>query len=70
VCTTFSRGRSPERLACRVTENAPEITAWEAITVARAANTTNGIRAQPGARWKNGLSMGDGSRRIIAPIPR
>ena len=43
-----SRGRKPSATAWRVTENAPEITACEAITVATVASTTIGIRLQSG----------------------
>ena len=57
-------------MACRDTENAPEITACEAMTVAAAARMTNGNVAHDGARWKNGLAMVAGSRKIIAPCPR
>ena len=37
-------------IACLVTENAPEMTAWDAITVASVASTTIGIRPQLGTR--------------------
>ena len=36
------RGNSPSCMAWRVTENAPEITAWEAITVAQVASAIMG----------------------------
>lgn len=36
-------------MAWRVREKAPEITAWEAITVARVDSATIGSSAQPGA---------------------
>ena len=66
------RGRNPSWITCWVTENAPEITAWEAITVATVASTTI-------AFWP-GLPAGDeeeervhdrasGARRISAPWP-
>ena len=38
-------------MACLATEKEPEITAWEAITVASAASTTIGHRAQCGIIW-------------------
>ena len=34
------RGRKPSCIACWVTEKAPEMTAWDAITVATVASTT------------------------------
>ena len=37
VCTTCMRGTKPSWMAWRVTENAPEITACEAITAAAVA---------------------------------
>ena len=42
------RGRKPSCTAWRVTENAPEITACEAITVATVASTIIGIRPHSG----------------------
>src|SRR6185437_176786 len=42
VCTTRMRGEKPSCTASRVIEYAPEITAWEAITVATAASTIIG----------------------------
>ena len=45
----LARGDNPICIACRVSENTPEISACEAITVANAASTTIGISAQPGA---------------------
>ena len=44
----FSRGRKPSCTAWRVTENAPEITAWDAITVATVASTIIGILPHSG----------------------
>ena len=61
------RGRKPICTAWRATEKAPEITACEAITVASVARTTSGISAQPGPRWKKGLSMAAGSSSSSAP---
>src|SRR3954454_9842034 len=57
-------------MACRVTENAPEITAWEAITVAIIARITIGTRAHDGTSRKNGFAVADGSCRISADWPR
>ena len=64
------RGRYPSCTAWRVSENAPEITACEAITVAIVVSTTSGIVAHAGARWKNGCSAAVGSRRTSAPWPK
>ena len=57
-------GRKPSRRACRETEKAPEMTAWEAMTVAAVARTTIGKRAQWGSIRKNGLVRLSGSRRM------
>ena len=66
-----SRGRYPIWAACCVTENAPEMTAWEAMTVAAAARITIGIRAQPGTSRKKGLLIAlAGWDRTRAPCPR
>ena len=65
-----SSGRKPSATACRVTENAPEITACDAITVARVASTTTGSSAHDGISRKNGLATALGSARIRAPWPR
>ena len=40
VCRMLIRGRNPSWITCCVTENAPEMTACEAITVATVASTT------------------------------
>jgi hypothetical protein len=53
-----------------VTENAPEITAWEAITVATVASRTIGSRAHEGINRKNGLVIAWGESRISAPWPK
>ena len=37
------RGRRPSCIACCESENAPEITAWDAITVAVASSTTGTV---------------------------
>ena len=58
----FSRGRKPSRIAWRVTQKAPEITAWEAMIAATVARITIGIRAQSGNIRKNGLA---GGRRVL-----
>ena len=65
-----SRGRKPSCIAWRVTLNAPEITACEAITVASVARITIGICAQLGSNMKNGLEIALGSRRISDPWAR
>jgi hypothetical protein len=64
------RGRKPICTDWRATEKAPEITAWEAMTVARVARMTSGISAHWGPRWKKGLSMAAGSLRSSAPWPK
>jgi hypothetical protein len=64
------RGRKPSETAWRVTENAPEITACDAITVANVASTTIGIRLHSGKVRKNGLEIVAGSSVISAPCPR
>ena len=65
------RGRKPSWTACWVTENAPEITACEAITVATVASTTIGIRRPVRARaGRTGSSIALGIARISAPWPR
>ncbi|KAF1067925.1 MAG: hypothetical protein GAK45_01531 [Pseudomonas citronellolis] len=43
------RGTKPSWMAWRVSEKAPEITAWEAITVARVDSATIGNSAHDGA---------------------
>ena len=52
-----------------MTENAPEMTACEAITVATVASPIIGIRPQCGTSRKNGLSIAFGARRMSAPWP-
>ena len=69
MCRTVRRGRNPSCTAWRVTENAPEITAWEAMIVATVASATIGMRAQWGKSRKNGLSTAFGELRISAPWP-
>ena len=70
VCRTTRRGRKPSRIAWRVTENAPLITAWEAMIAATVDRITIGISAQLGNSSKNGLPLADGSPTISAPWPR
>ena len=65
-----SRGRYPIWAACWVSENAPEMTACEAMTVAAAARITIGIRAHPGTSRKKGLAIAvAGWDRTSAPCP-
>ncbi len=44
-----SRGQYPIWIAARVSENVPEMTACDAITVAQVASTTRGMSAHDGA---------------------
>ena len=60
VWRTTSRGRKPSRIAWRVTLNAPEITAWEAMIAATVERITIGIRAQSGNSRKNGFDDAPG----------
>ena len=53
-----------------VSEYAPEIRAWEAMTVASVARTVSGRTNQSGAMLKNGFSTASGSERISAPWPK
>jgi hypothetical protein len=57
-------------MAWRDIENAPEMTACEAMTVAAVARTTSGSRAHSGTSRKNGLLIAVGSARIRPPWPR
>src|SRR5690606_34860603 len=50
VCRTLILGRYPSCRAWNVNENAPEMTACEAITVAKVASITRGYKAHCGAR--------------------
>ena len=45
----------PSWIACWVTENAPEMTAWLAMIVATVARMTSGRRSTSGASRKNGF---------------
>ena len=58
------------RIACAVSEKAPEITACDAITVAIAASTTIGSTPQAGNSRKNGLSIAAGFASTSAPWPK
>ena len=71
VCRIVIRGRKPSWITCWVTENAPEITACEAITVATVASTTIAFWPlwPPGTSRKNGFTMSRGWARISAPWP-
>ena len=57
-------------MAWWVSENAPVMTAWDAMMVASVARITIGSRAQAGNSRKNGFSSLAGSDRISAPWPR
>ncbi len=70
VCLIVMPGRYPRRTACRVNEKTPDITAWEAMTVANVASITIGTRAQFGANRKNGLVTASGFRSNRAPWPK
>jgi hypothetical protein len=48
-------GKSPSRTACDASENAPEISACEAITVAIVASAIIGNSSDGGTRLKNSL---------------
>jgi len=52
-----------------VTENAPVITAWDAIIVASTATTTIGTCAHFGISPKNGVATALGSARIRGALP-
>ena len=54
----------------RVTEKAPEISAWLAMTVASVARMTMGNCAQEGASRKNGLASAAGCASTSAPWPK
>ncbi len=63
------RGRKPSWIACLVIENAPEITACDAMTAATAANATIGNTQVDGNMRKNGFSIAPGLRISSAPWP-
>src|SRR3546814_20918796 len=74
VCVILRRGMKPSWIACWVTEKAPEMTAWLAITVAMVANITSGRRNASLARYKKGVWItsifsSGGSAMIIATWP-
>ena len=71
VCRMLIRGRNPSWITCCVTENAPEMTACDAITVAMVASTTIAFWpvCPPGTRKKNGFTIVAGCARISAPWP-
>ena len=65
------RGRKPSCIACWVTENAPEITACEAITVATVASTTSSTGCPRGTSRKNGFAIAAGvveDQRALAEV--
>ena len=64
---TTRRGKKPSRIAWRVIENAPLITAWDAMIAAIVDKITIGIRAHSGNSRKNGLAVAPGSSMISAP---
>src|ERR1700680_3018225 len=66
VWTMGTRGKKPSCTACLVIENAPEITAWDAMMVAAVARMTSGKSAQPGADSKNGCCTVSGFMRTRA----
>ena len=57
------------RAACDATENAPVITACDAIIVAAVANSTIGHSAQPGISRKKGARIAFSSPISSAPWP-
>ena len=66
------RGRNPSWITCWVTENAPEMTAWDAITVATVASTTIAFWPGLAAGHEEEEGIRDGARvraRISAPCP-
>ena len=63
-------GRYPRFEACRAIEYAPEMTAWEAMRVARVAMITSGTVRLAGTSMKNGLSRAFGFSIRRAPWPR
>ncbi len=64
------RGKKPNWMVCLVAENAPEISACDAITVAAVANTTMGISDHAGSMRKNGFSAAAGLAKTRAPWPK
>ena len=70
VWVTVMRGRKPSCMHCRAMENAPEISAWLAITVATVASTTRHSRSDSGHSRKNGFSTAAGLLITSAPWPK
>ena len=66
----IERRHQAELIACRDSENAPEITACDAMTVAAVDSSTSGNKPQSGAMRKNGFSIAVLSPRISAPCPK
>jgi hypothetical protein len=66
VRRTSRRGSRPSWMACWVSEKAPVITAWLAMTVAAPASSTSGRRRALGAISKNQLSSGNGTPALAA----
>jgi hypothetical protein len=67
VWRTVKRGHKPSWIAWRVTEKAPEMTAWLAMIVATVARPTSAGRRIGGAIAKNGFLTVSGSARTSAP---
>jgi hypothetical protein len=61
--------QEPELDGLSVTENAPEITACDAITVAIVASTTIGHQRPAGREPEERVLAADGSRSSRAPCP-
>ena len=64
------RGRKPSWIACWVSEKAPVITAWLAMTVATVARITIGARSAGGAMMKNQSGLAHRPRRAAVAIQR
>ena len=65
-----SLGNRPSFEAWAATENAPVMTACEAMMVAAVASSTMGSRAQCGISRKNGALTELWSPRMSAPCPK
>ena len=66
-----SRGQYPSWMACCVSENAPEMSACDAMIAAAVARPTSGSSAQSGASRKNGCSAAAGfaqQQRALAEV--
>ena len=72
MCTIRSRGSRPSFAACAATENAPVITACDAMMVAAVASSTIGSRAQLGdeqeERCTDGLLVADDQRALTEVV--